>query len=172
MRRAGDSPSAAVSPLVKPMRTSLTTREGDVKVPSFRRRPVSGAAVDPSRGGGVGLVPKRGSAGWGVPVLEGTSLGGVCHAPSLAASMMSSTVSWGAARLAYASSGVALGSKFCQICVGRCVPAPHLGASRSVEGPIMASIYAERGDLSGVSHMNPIPPLWVETRWLMRRIIC
>ncbi len=100
MRWAGDSPSAAVSPLVKPMRTSLASWEGDVRVPFLIRRPVSGAAVDPSRGGGVGLVPKRGSDGWGVPVVEGTPLGGVCHAPCPAPSRMSSTVSRGAAMLA------------------------------------------------------------------------
>ena len=35
MRWLGDSPPAAVSPLVKPMTTSLTSGEGDVRVPSL-----------------------------------------------------------------------------------------------------------------------------------------
>ena len=77
MRWAGESPAAAESPLVKPMRTSRTSGEGDARDPFLRRRPVVGAAVDPSRGGGVGRVPKRGSAWWGMSDVEWTSLGGV-----------------------------------------------------------------------------------------------
>ena len=100
MRWSGDSPSAAVSPFVKPMRTSLTSGGGEVRVPSLSRRPVVGAVDDPSRGGGVGRVPKRGSAVWGVPVVEEASLGGVCHSPIPATARMSSTVSRGSARLA------------------------------------------------------------------------
>jgi hypothetical protein len=74
--------------------------------------------------------------------------------------------------LAYASSSASLGSMFCQICVGRCAPDPHLEALRTVEGPIMAIMCAGRGDLTGTSHMNPIPPFWVEARCLMRWSIC
>jgi hypothetical protein len=65
-----------------------------------------------------------------------------------------------------------LGMKFCQMWVGRWAPDPHFGAFRTVEGPIMAEICAGRGDLTGVSHKNPIPPCWVKDRCRMRRSIC
>ena len=39
MRWPGESPSASVSPLVNPMRISMTSGEVDVRVPSFMRRP-------------------------------------------------------------------------------------------------------------------------------------
>ena len=90
--------------------------------------------------------------------------------PALA--RMSSTVCRVSARLSYAASRDCLGSRFCQICVGRCAPDPHLGALRAVEGPIMAIICAGSGDLMGVSHMNPILPVCVVARCLMRRSIC
>ncbi len=79
MRCWGDSPSASVSPRVKSMSTSLTSSEGDVGAPSFSRRHVRIAALDPSLVGGVGRVPKRGSAVRGVPIVVGVSLGGVCQ---------------------------------------------------------------------------------------------
>ena len=66
--------------------------------------------------------------------------------------------------MAYASSSASLGSMSCQIRVGRCAPDPHVGALRTVEGPIVAIMCAGRGDLTGLSHMNPIPPIWVEAR--------
>ncbi len=142
MRWLGDSPPAAMSPLVKPMSTSLISGEGDAGVPSFNRKLVRIASMDPSRGGGVGRVPKRGSAVWGVPSVVSVSLVGVCHALSHALSRMSSIFCRGSARLAYASSSASLGSMFCQICVGRRAPDPHLGALRTVEGPIMAIMCA------------------------------
>ena len=58
------------------------------------------------------------------------------------------------------------------MCVGRWAPDPHLGAFRTVEGPIMARICAGRGDLTGVSHINPIPPCWDKARCRMRWSIC
>ena len=54
------SPAASVSPLVKPMRISLTSGEGDVRVPSFKKSHVVDHWPNSARGGGVGFVLKRG----------------------------------------------------------------------------------------------------------------
>ncbi len=78
---SGDSPSAAVSPLVKPMRTSMISWERDVRVPSFVRRLVWVTSTVPSLGGGVGRVPKRGSVVGGVSIVVGVFVSWWC-APS------------------------------------------------------------------------------------------
>jgi len=53
MRRSGVSPAASVSPLVKPMRISLISGEGDLRIPSFTRSHVVGDGPNTARGGGV-----------------------------------------------------------------------------------------------------------------------
>ena len=55
--------------------------------------------------------------------------------------------------------------------VGRCSPDPHLGELRTVEGPIIFSTCAGRGDPTKVSHTNPIPPYWVAARCWIRQLI-
>ena len=40
MRYSGVSPAASVSPPVKRMRIVLTSGEGDLRIPSFKRSPV------------------------------------------------------------------------------------------------------------------------------------
>ena len=72
MRWAGESPGASVSPLVNPMRVSLTSGEGGVRVPSFHRRPV-GEAWLWSAWLSVGRVRKRGSALGGFAVMASVS---------------------------------------------------------------------------------------------------
>ena len=62
--------------------------------------------------------------------------------------------------------------RFCQTRMGRCAPDPHLRAFRTVEGPIMFWTCAGRGNPTGVSHTNPIPPPWVVSRCRMRQLIC
>ncbi len=95
MRCSGVSPAVSVSPLVKPMRTSLTSGEGDLRVPSFMRSHVVGDRPNASRGGGVGLVLKRGSAVGGLAVEFVVSPEGRCHKPSLARASISLTVCGG-----------------------------------------------------------------------------
>ncbi len=65
MRWPGESPLASVSPLMNPIRTSLTSGEGDVRAPPFKRKHVVGAWRDAACGRGLGRVPKRGSDGGG-----------------------------------------------------------------------------------------------------------
>ncbi len=89
---SGVSPLASVSPLVKPMRTSLTSGEGDLKIPSFKRSPVVDDWPESSRGSGVGLVLKRGSIVGELGEEFVVSLGGICHDPSPARSSSPSTV--------------------------------------------------------------------------------
>jgi len=62
MRCSGVSPAVSVSPLVNPMRTSLTSGEGDLRLPSSMTSHVVGNWSNASREGGVGLVLKGGSA--------------------------------------------------------------------------------------------------------------
>ena len=71
MRCAGVSPVASLSPQVKPMRISLTSGEGDLRVPSFKMSLIVEVWPSSARGGGGDLVFKRGSIVGGVG-------GGVC----------------------------------------------------------------------------------------------
>ena len=92
MRWPGESPSAFVSPSVNPIRISLISGEGDVRVPPRMRRPFVDAWIDTSRDCSLGRVPKRGSAeGYGMMEDE-LSLGGMCHEPSPARVGMSLTL--------------------------------------------------------------------------------
>ena len=98
MRWPGESPSAAVSPLMDPIRTSLTSGEGDVRIPPRMRRPLVDAWIYAARGSCLGRVPKRGSADGYVMREDELSLGGMCHEPSPARVSMSLTVRDGTGR--------------------------------------------------------------------------
>ena len=92
MRCSGVSPAASVSPLVNHMRISLTSGVDDVRVPSFTRSFVVGGWPKTARGGGVGLVLKRGSVVGGLALEFVLSPEGICHEPIPARSSMSLTV--------------------------------------------------------------------------------
>ena len=92
MRWLGDSPLVSVSPLVNHIRTSLTSGEGDVRVPTCMRSPFVDVWGDVAYGCGMGRVPKRGSAMEYVLVECEVSPGGICHEPSPTKVSMSSTV--------------------------------------------------------------------------------
>ncbi len=96
---SGVSPAASVSPLVNPMRISLTSGEGYVSVSSFRRSLDVGDWPNAAFGGDVGLVLKRGSAVGGLAVEFFESLEGICHEPSPARFSISLTVCGGSCRL-------------------------------------------------------------------------
>ena len=98
MRCAGVSPVASVSPQVKPMRTSLISGEGDLKVSSFKRSLVVDDLPSSARGRGVGLVLKRGSIVGGLAVEFVVSPRDICHEPSPAKLSMSLTVCGGSIR--------------------------------------------------------------------------
>ena len=89
---SGVSSAASVSPLVNPVRISLTSGEGDVSVPSFKRSPDVGDWPDATLGGDVGLVLKRGSAMGGLAMEFVESPKGICHEPSPARFNISLTV--------------------------------------------------------------------------------
>ena len=95
MRCAGVRPVALVSPQVKPMRVSLTSEEGDLRVQSFIRSLVVEAWPNFARGGGVGLVLKRGSIVGGLVAEFVVSPRGIVHAPNPARSRISLTVCGG-----------------------------------------------------------------------------
>ena len=141
LRWAGESPGAPVSPLVNPMRVSLTSGEGGVRVPSFQSKP----AVDPwlwDAWRGCGRVLKRGRALGGLGVSVGVSGGGgKLHSVSPACSRMTWIGRWRPVRCKYASSNSSLGIRFCQMRVGRCAPEPHLGALRTVDGHMRACAF-------------------------------
>ena len=99
MRCSGVSPTASVSPLVYPMRISLTSGEGDVRVMSFMRTNVAGGWPNAAREGCVGLILKRGSAVGGLAVEFVVSPEGICHEPGPTRSSMSLTVCGGSCRL-------------------------------------------------------------------------
>ena len=73
------SPAASVSPLVKPMRISLTLGEGDLRVPSFKRSHAVDDWPDSALGGGFCLVMKLGSIVGGLAVEFVVSPRGICH---------------------------------------------------------------------------------------------
>ena len=98
MRCAGVSPVASVSPRVEPMRISLTSGEGDLRVPSFRKCPVVEDWPLSARGGGVGLVLKRGFIVGGLVAEFVVSHRGVFHDPSPARSSISLTACGGSFR--------------------------------------------------------------------------
>ena len=100
MRCAGVSPVASVSQHVKPMRISLTSGEGDVRVPSFKRSLVIEDWPSYARGEEVGLVLKRGSIVGGLAEEFVVSPGGICHEPSPARSSNLLTVCGGSFRVA------------------------------------------------------------------------
>jgi hypothetical protein len=90
---------ASVSSQVKPTRNSLTSGEGDMRVPSFKRSPIVENWPSYARGGGVGLVLKRGSIGGGGLVSEFVvSPRGIFQDPNPARSSISSTVCGGSFR--------------------------------------------------------------------------
>ena len=95
MRCAGVSPAASVSPQVKPMRVSLTSGEGVLRIPSFMRSPIVEGWPTPARGGVVGLVLNRGSVVGGLLPEFAVSPRGIVHAPSPARSSISLTVCGG-----------------------------------------------------------------------------
>jgi len=92
MRWPDESPPASVFPLVNPIRTSLTSGEGDMKVPPCIRRPFVDAWRDAACGCGLGRVPKRGSAEECVLMAVEVSPGGMIHEPNPARASMSLTV--------------------------------------------------------------------------------
>ena len=92
------SPAASVSPLVNPMRISLTSGEGDARVPPFRRSHVVDEWPSSARGVGVGLVLKRGRIVGGLVVEFVVSPRGIFHEPSPARSIISLTVCGGSLR--------------------------------------------------------------------------
>ena len=84
-----------MSPQVKPMRVSLASGEGNLRVPSFMRSPVVEDWPNAARGGGVGRVLKRGSI-VGVFMAEFVvSPRGIFHYPSPARSSTMLTVCGG-----------------------------------------------------------------------------
>jgi hypothetical protein len=96
MRCSGVSPVASVSPQVKPMRISLTSGEGDVRLPSFMRSHVVEDWPNSVRREGVGLVLKRGRIVGGLVVEYAVSPRGIFHDLSPARSNISLTVYGGA----------------------------------------------------------------------------
>ncbi len=80
------------------MRISLTSGEGDLRVPSFKRSRVVEDWPSSARGGGVGLVLKRGRVVGGVVVEFVVSPRSIFHDPSPARSSISSTVCGGSFR--------------------------------------------------------------------------
>ena len=84
MRSSGVSPAASGSPLVNPTRISLTSGEGDVRVPFFMRSHVIGDWPNAAREGG--LVMKRGSAARGLALEFVVSPESICHEPMLGGS--------------------------------------------------------------------------------------
>ena len=98
MRWPGESHLASVTPLVNPIRTSLTSGEGDVRVPPCMRRPFVDAWRDVACGYGLVRVPKRGSAEECVLMEFEVSPGGMCHEPSPARASMSLTIRDGTGR--------------------------------------------------------------------------
>ena len=98
---SGVSPAASVSPLVNPTRISLTSGEGDVRVPFFKGNPVVGEWPNAARGGGrCGSCSEAGQCrGGGVAVEFVVSPEGICHEPSPTRSSMSLTVCGGSCRL-------------------------------------------------------------------------
>ena len=98
MRCAGVRPVTSVSPQVNPMRVSLTSGEGDLRVPSFMRSLVVEDWPNSARGGGVGLVLKRGSIVGGLVAEFVVSARGIFHDPSPARSSISLTVCGGSFR--------------------------------------------------------------------------
>ena len=96
MRCSGVSPVASVSPQVKPMTISLTSGEGDVRLPSFRRSPVVEDWPKSFWGEGVGLVLKRARIVGGLVVEYAVSPRGIFHDPNPARSNTSLTVCGGA----------------------------------------------------------------------------
>ncbi len=98
MRWPGESPSDDVSPLVNPIRTSLTSGEGDVRITPRMRMHLIDAWIDDARGCSLGRVPKRGSAEGCVMMENELSLGGMCHEPNPSRVSMSLTVRDGTGR--------------------------------------------------------------------------
>jgi len=89
----------AVSHLVNPMKTSLTSGEGEVRIPTCRNRPLAGGEPSADLWGVGDRVPKRGSI---VRVCSGT-VGSAgrrnSHSSSLAVANMASTAPGGSGRL-------------------------------------------------------------------------
>ncbi len=98
MRWPGESSSASVSPMVNPMRASLTAGKGVVSLPLCKRNPCVDVRMDVGLGCGLGRVPNRGSVGGGVMIEDGSSVGGMCQESSPARVSMSSTVRDGTGR--------------------------------------------------------------------------
>ena len=94
----GESPPVSMSPLVNPIGTSLTSGEGDVRVPPCMRRPFVDAWRDVVCGCGLGRVPKRSSAEGGVLMEFEASHGGTRHEQSPVRASMSLTVRDGTVR--------------------------------------------------------------------------
>ncbi len=83
---------------MKPMRISLTSGVGDPRVPSFKRSHVVDDWPSSARGGGVGLVRKRGSMVGGLAVEFVVSSRDICHEPSPVRLSISLTVCGGSFR--------------------------------------------------------------------------
>ena len=84
--------------MVNPMRASLTIGEGVVRLPLCMRNPCVDVRIDVVLGCGLDRVPNRGSAGGGVILGDGSSVGGMCQKSSPARFSMSSTVRYGTDR--------------------------------------------------------------------------
>ena len=98
MRWLRENPPVSMSALANPIRTSLTSGEGVVRVPPCMRSPFVDVWGDVACGCGLGRVPNRGSAMGFVLVECVVSPWGICHEPSPAKVSMSSTVMDGTGR--------------------------------------------------------------------------
>ena len=78
------SHGAVVSPVVKPISVSLTSGDGEVRVPSLNRRPGGGFAPWAVEGLVGDLVPKRGSVVWGRVGVSLADVSSVLHSSSQA----------------------------------------------------------------------------------------
>jgi hypothetical protein len=98
MRWQDESPPASVSSMVNPIRTSLNSGEGDVRVPPCMRRSFVDAWGDAACGCGVARVSKRDNAVGCVLMEFEVSSGDMCHEPSPAKASMSFTTRDGTGR--------------------------------------------------------------------------
>ena len=101
-----------MSPLVNPMSTSLTSREGDARAPAASNMSyVAGTEPNFSRWESESRVPNWGRAMVALVVEVGVTLGGVRHVPGLLRSMMSLIVRGGSVRFEYAWASAASGRR-------------------------------------------------------------
>ena len=112
------SSATVVSPAVKPICVSLTSGDGEVRIPSLNRRPGGGFAPWSMEGLVADLVPKRGSVVWGRDDVSLADVSSVLHSSRPFVARISSFVLGGSEREVYALSSVEFVTKFCNRCVG------------------------------------------------------